>query len=362
MESTQLTQSTTHGDLPVSTAKLYPITLGIDIAKAKFDVCLLLPDAKAKLNHKTGLNAPHKQRTKVFENNAAGFTALHQWLTDLRPNGLLSAQTHCCMEATGIYWEALAQALADLDYAVSVVNPAQIAAYGQSQLQRGKTDKQDAQLIARYCQREQPTLYVAPPPAQRELLMLTRQHAHVQTALMSERMRLQTCQSDLVSTSITQVIECLAAQLATLAKAIQQHIDQDPDLKVDADLLASIPAVGTKTIPWLLAYLGDGSRFARGKQAAAFAGLSPRQWESGSSVHGKTRISKTGHSELRKLLYMPAMGTFGKRRAYLPFIDRLIASGKRPMEIIVALMRKILTIAQAVLKSKVPFNPDLHAN
>ncbi|MGB2833831.1 MAG: IS110 family transposase [Methylotenera sp.] len=274
----------------------------------------------------------------------------------------MSAQTHCCMEATGIYWEALAQALADLDYAVSVVNPAQIAAYGQSQLQRGKTDKQDAQLIARYCQREQPTLYVAPPPAQRELLMLTRQYAHVQTALMSERMRLQTCQSDLVSTSITQVIECLATQLATLAKAIQQHIDQDPDLKVDADLLASIPAVGAKTVPWLLAYLGDGSRFARGKQAAAFAGLSPRQWESGSSVLGKTRISKTGHSELRKLLYMPAMGTFGKRRAYLPFIDRLIASGKRPMEIIVALMRKILTIAQAVLKSKVPFNPDLHAN
>ncbi|MDO9051340.1 MAG: transposase [Methylotenera sp.] len=136
MESTQLTQSTTHGDLPVNTAKLYPITLGIDIAKAKFDVCLLLPDAKAKLNHKMGVNEPHKKRTKVFENNATG----------LRPNGLLSAQTHRCMEATGIYWEALAQALADLGYAVSVVNPAQITAYGQSQLQCGKTDKQDADL------------------------------------------------------------------------------------------------------------------------------------------------------------------------------------------------------------------------
>ncbi|MDP2101867.1 MAG: hypothetical protein Q8J59_03810 [Methylotenera sp.] len=75
---------------------------------------------------------------------------------------------------------------------------------------------------------------------------------------------MQTCQSNLVSTSITQVIECLAAQFATLAKAIQQHIDQDHDLKADADLLASIPAVGAKTVPWLLAVvLREASRLPR---------------------------------------------------------------------------------------------------
>jgi transposase len=328
--------------------------LGIDIAKDKFDVCLLLPDPKGKQSH--------KQRAKVFSNTAQGFVELHAWVGTLtQPYAITTGVIHVCMEATGIYWEALAHALIDYDYPVSVCNPAQIASYGDSQLQRGKTDKQDAALIARYCLREQPMLYVAPSKAQRTLLILTRQQLRLRDSLVAERLRLQTCQHDVVASSISQVIDCLETQLKAIAKAITEHIDQDPDLKRDADLLASVPAVGVKTVPSLLAYLGDGSRFTRGKQAAAFAGLSPRQHESGSSVRGKTHISKTGHDALRALLYMPAMGTYGKRRAFVPFIDRLTASGKQPMEIIVALMRKILTIAQAVLKSKTPFNPLIHA-
>jgi transposase len=126
--------------------------------------------------------------------------------------------------------------------------------------------------------------------------------------------------------------------------------------------LDSIPGVGDKTIPWLLAYLGDGQRFSRGKQAAAFAGLSPQPFQSGSSVQGRSRISKAGHTDLRRILFMPALATYGRKRAFIPFIDRLKASGKAPMSIIVALMRKILTIAQAVLKSQQPFNPELHVN
>lgn len=363
METTQSTLSNvlieTHvlsTALPQSRHSPHPLScvLGIDIAKDKFDVCLLLPDPKGKQTH--------KQRAKVFSNTAAGFAQLHDWLGEIaQPCTIETGQIHVCMEATGIYWEALAHALIDYDYPVSVCNPAQIASYGDSQLQRGKTDKQDAALIARYCLREQPMLYVAPSKAQRTLLLMTRQQMRLRDTLVAERLRLQTCQHEIVASSISQVIECLEAQLISIAKAITEHIEQDSDLKRDADLLASVPAVGAKTVPSLLAYLGDGSRFTRGKQAAAFAGLSPRQWESGSSVRGKTRISKTGHDALRALLYMPAMGTYGKRRAFVPFIDRLTASGKRPMEIIVALMRKILTIAQAVLKSKIPFNPDIHA-
>lgn len=313
--------------------------LGIDIAKLKFDVALIIND---------------KFKSKVFPNTPEGFVSLSQWLTQ---HGV--SQLHACMEATGVYWEALAEYLADAGHQVSVVNPAQIAAYGKSILQRGKTDVQDARLIARFCERERPEVWQPEPVEQRQLLLLVRQLQHVNDCLYAEKNRIQTA-APVVQASIQFIIDCLEKESKQLEKRIKDHIDQNPTLKRNQQLLDSIPGVGDKTIPWLLAYLGDGQRFSRGKQAAAFAGLSPHPFQSGSSVQGKSRISKAGHTDLRRILFMPALATYGRKRAFIPFIDRLKASGKAPMSIIVALMRKILTIAQAVLKSQQPFNPELH--
>jgi transposase len=315
--------------------------LGIDIAKHKFDVALVLGG---------------KIKNKVFDNTPAGFTALTDWLTQHQ-----AVHVHACMEATGNYWEALATYLVDARHEVSVVNPAQISAYAKSVLQRGKTDVQDARLIARYCEREQPMLWQPAPASQRELLQLVRQLQHLNEAYQAEQNRLKTS-TGAVHASIAATVGFLAVQIKQLTAQIGQHIDQDPTLKQNRALLASIPGIGDKTAPWLLAYLGTGGRFGRGKQAAAFAGLSPRPWQSGSSVQGKSRIPKTGHTDLRRILFMPALATYGRKRAFLAFVTRLKASGKTPKEIVVALMRKIITIAQAVLKSQIPFNPELHAN
>jgi transposase len=313
--------------------------LGIDIAKLKFDVALIVKD---------------KFKSKVFPNTHEGFVLLSQWLSQYGVQ-----QLHACMEATGVYWRGLAEYLADAGYRVSVVNPVQIAAYAKSTLQRGKTDIQDARLIARFCERESPEIWHPEPVEQRQLLLLVRQLQHVNDCLSAERNRIQTA-APVVQSSIQFIIDCLEKESRALEERIKDHIDQNPTLKRNQQLLDSIPGIGSKTIPWLLAYLGDGQRFMRGKQAAAFAGLSPHPFQSGSSVRGKSRISKTGHTDLRRVLFMPALATYGRHRAYAPFIDRLKASGKAPMPIIVALMRKILTIAQAVLKSQQPFNAELH--
>jgi transposase len=315
--------------------------VGIDIAKRKFDIALL-----------NNL----KVKSKVFTNDPEGFAELSQWL--LRQG---VAHIHACMEATGAYWEALAEYLADAGHRVSVVNPVQIAAYSKSQLQRGKTDVQDARLIARFCEREQPRLWQPTPKHQRELLHLVRQLEHLKDWQQAESNRLETA-STAISQSIADSVDFLEVEIQKLKAIIKQHIDQDPTLRNNRELLKSVPGIGEGTAPWLLAYLGDGSRLGRGKQAAAFAGLCPRQWQSGSSVHGKSRISKTGHADLRRVLYMPALATYGRKQCFVPFVERLRVSGKRPMEIIVALMRKIITIAQAVLRSQLAFNPVLHAN
>ena len=315
--------------------------LGIDIAKHKFDVALIINS---------------KFKNKVFDNNQTGFIALTDWLHSHHIKHL-----HACMEATGIYWEALATYLVDAQHAVSVVNPAQIAAYAKSTLQRGKTDVQDARLIARFCERERPALWQPAPANQRELLQLVRQLQHLNESYQAEHNRLATS-TGVVHASIAQTLDFLGMQIKQLTAKIDQHIDLDPSLKQNCALLDSIPGVGDKTAPWLLAYLGTGERFGRGKQAAAFAGLTPRPWQSGSSIHGKSRISKTGHSDLRRVLFMPALATYGRKKAFVAFVARLKASGKTPKEIVVALMRKIITIAQAVLRSQTPFNAALHAN
>ena len=132
--------------------------LGIDVAKAKFDIALLLPTGKFK--------------SKVFDNEASGFRKLDAWLGK---QGV--ASLHACMEATGVYWEALAEHLVDAGHQVSVINPARIKAFGTSQGVRTKTDKVDARLIATFCQRISPEPWQAPSVALRALraLVLRRQ-------------------------------------------------------------------------------------------------------------------------------------------------------------------------------------------
>ncbi|MHB1403489.1 MAG: transposase, partial [Thiobacillus sp.] len=118
--------------------------------------------------------------------------------------------------------------------------------------------------------------------------------------------------------------------------------------------------LGDKTIPVLLSYYGGAPRFDNAREAVAFAGLDPRQHESGSSVRGKPRLSKVGHAPLRRALYMPAMVATTRTVWGRAFRDRLTAAGKPPMLILGAMMRKLVHVAFGVLKSGKPFNPALH--
>lgn len=165
---------------------------------------------------------------------------------------------------------------------------------------------------------------------------------------------------DVVKPGIITHIEWLDEQIKMLAKEIRKHMDGDGNLKGKQALLDSIPGLGERTIAILLAYYADLERFENARQAAAFAGVDPRQHESGTSVKLKPRMSKIGHAFLRKSLYMPAIvalyrNAWGKR-----FRERLAAAGKPPKLIIGAMMRKLIHVAFGVLKSKKLFDPALH--
>jgi len=314
--------------------------LGIDVAKAKLDCALRLPTGKV--------------RTKMVENNLNGFKVLIEWLSKQG-----TATAHVCLEATGVYGEAVAEVLAAHGMTVSVVNPAQIKAFGASRLVRTKTDKVDARLIAEFCAERSPAPWQAPTPSEQALRAMVLRLEALQTMRTQESNRLAVARAA-VKPGITEHIEWLDKQIDTLINVIREHLDNDPNLKDKQALLDSIPGLGERTIATLLAFYANFERFGNARQAVAFAGLDPRQHESGSSVKGKPRLSKIGHAFLRKALYMPAMVALYKTAWGKRFRERLAASGKPPKLIIGAMMRKLVHVVFGVLKSGKMFNPALH--
>jgi transposase len=314
--------------------------LGIDVAKAKFDCALRQPDGK------------HKH--KVFDNNPSGFELLSRWLLDC---GV--ADLHACMEATGVYWESVAEYLANQGYVVSVVNPLQVKAFGASRLVRTKTDKVDAKLIAEFCKENQPEAWKAPSAKEQALRAMVLRLDALQEMRQQESNRLAVAR-EVVREEITSHIQWLDNEIKNLAKKIRNSIDDDPDLRQRKALLESIPGVGERTISTLLAFSLTPERFRNARQVTAYVGLDPRQHESGSSVRGRPHISRFGHSVVRKLMYMPAMYTLYRTTWGRQFLERLSRNGKKPMTMIVAMMRKLLHVAFGVLKSGEKFKPSLH--
>lgn len=320
---------------------MHAFHLGIDVAKAKLDCALRVPEGK--ILH------------KVVENKPSGFAQLLVFLEKHHARGV-----HVCMEATGIYWEVVAEFLsAQPDFTVSVINPAQIKAFAASHLTRTKTDKVDAGLIAAFCAERRPDAWQAPTESERALRALVLRLDSLQTMHTQEENRLEVARNT-VKAGIESHLKWLDEEIERLIKAIHQHLNDDDDLNAKHKLLDSIPGLGERTIAVLLAFCGHPERFDNARQLAAFAGLDPRQHESGSSVRGKPRISKVGHGFLRKKLYMPAMVTISKTQWGRCFRQRLVNAGKTPKVIIIAMMRKLLHVAFGVLKSGKPFDPTLH--
>jgi Transposase and inactivated derivatives len=313
--------------------------LGIDIAKATFHAALL---------HNGKL---HQRR---FDNTETGFAQLQAWLAKHR-----SKRLHACMEATASYGDELADFLYAAGHTVSIVNPARIKGFAQSQLQRNKTDQLDAALIARFCAQQHPEAWTPPPAEIKQLQALMRRLEALQEMRQQEVNRLeQAGRQALVRESLEHIIATLDAEMARLRQLIKAHIDQYPHLKRDRELLMSIPGIGETTAAWLLSEV-QVEAYRSARQVAAHAGLTPQHHESGTSVRGRTRMSKTGNARLRRALYMPALSAKRYNPIIKAFCQRLQQRGKRPMEIVGAAMRKLLHIVYGVLKSGQAFDPSL---
>lgn len=314
---------------------------GIDISKKFFDVCMIVEG---------------KQSSKRFSNDHSGIEAVSAWLV---------TGVHCVMEVTGSYYLRLAVGLHQKGFTVSVVNPLVIKRFSQMRLLRAKTDKADAAMIAAYGLSED--LQCWNPPT--DYIIKLQQLDAISDQLQKQHTALVNQMEAFNATGMMdkEVKDILLRAIRQLKKQIGQIDQKITDLIEThyaeiADLLKSIPGVGKKTASVLIVLTDGFTKFTSHKQLSAYVGLSPRIFESGSSVKAKARICKMGMSRIRALLYVCAWSAKRCNKACKELYERLVAKGKAKKLALIAVANKLIKQAFSIAMSHVPYNPCYQKN
>lgn len=306
--------------------------LGIDVSKAWFDVFLHPAAVKAR-----------------FDNDIAGFRKLVRWLNSVEVEIVV-------MEATGGLEAQLFNALQDAEYPVARVNPRWIRDFAKATGRSAKTDQQDARLIALY------GTMMKPQPSRvgdrktdtfKALCARRRQIIHMRNQELNRR---QQAHEDRISRMIGQTLAFLDAQLAEIEAEIDTMIRQNADWRRRREIIESIPGFAATTARTLIADLPELGTMTD-KQAAALVGVAPINRDSGKQ-QGYRAIGG-GRPGVRRVLYMATMGAATRNNPRLKSIyQRLLAAGKKPKVAIVAIMRKIIVILNAMIKANQTWRPD----
>lgn len=309
------------------------VTVGIDISKDSFDVALPILGKEGSYQH------------FKFSNKTVGFKQLCKHLVP---------SSHCVMEASGVYYLPLAVYLHGQGMQVSVVNPLTIKRFAQMRLMRAKTDKKDATIIAEYGKVENPVLWQPRPEHMLQMQQLQVLQDNFTGQLTRLTNQLKTFKSSGVENKVahqmlTQEIDRLKKQIALLQAELVKITEQfHQDLFTR---LQTIKGIGKRAAMTLILITDGFKRFDNSKQLCAYVGLSPRIFESGTSVKGKARICKMGMSRMRKLLYLCAMRARSCNKACQQMFERLKERGKNGKLALIAIANKLLRQAFAIGKS-----------
>jgi transposase len=319
--------------------------VGIDLASASFMACAGIAPWKLVLK-------PVK-----FDNHEGGYIAFLDWLKE---HHLTPENTIVCMEATGVYGEGLAYFLVASGYQVAVEPPLNIAR--KFPVNASKTDWLDCQYIAEYACRYVDKLALWQPRdeilEQVKLLLTTRQQFSVQIA--AHKNALHAVNRKKVSSAVAKQvhqssIQQIVKHIAEIDAEIKRLIDSDPTFKTTLLLLLSIPGIGLQLAAHLLILMQE---TLDPRELASFAGISPIQHESGTSVHSAPTSRHYGPPALRKLLYLAACSVRTHRKEFTHYFLRKTAEGKARKLVLNNIQNKLLKIACAVVRSQKPFIPN----
>ena len=308
-----------------------PVFIGIDVSKARLDIFV----------------RPLASRESVG-NEEAGIKTLVERARELKPALIV-------LEATGGVERAVIRALASAELPVVVVNPRQVRDFAKATGQLAKTDTIDAEVLARFAEAVRPALRPLPDEMSLELRALIARRRQITEMIVAESNRLSAA-SKSVSKRIDAHIRWLEAELERADKDLDQSISQSPIWRENEDLLRSVPGIGPVISRTLLAELPELGKLNR-KQIAALIGVAPLNRDSG-TLRGRRTIWG-GRATVRAVLYMAALVASRRNAVIRTFYRRLRNAGKPPKVALVACMRKLLTILNAMIKHRTHWSENI---
>lgn len=302
--------------------EVIPIFVGIDVSKAKLDIAIRPLDETDSLSH-----------------DRAGIESLIKRFKEIGP-------TLIVMEATGGFERQVLRALASAELPVVAVNPRQVRDFAKATGQLAKTDRIDAVVLARFAQAIRPAVRPLPDEVTLELRALVARRRQITEMIVAETNRLSSAPKTLKK-RITAHIAWLEKELQRANHDLDQSIRQSPIWQANEDLLQSVPGIGPVVSRTLLAELPELGKLNR-RQIAALVGVAPLNRDSG-TFRGRRSIWG-GRATVRASLYMAALVAARRNTVICSFYKRLRDKGKTPKVALVACMRKLLTILNAMLK------------
>jgi transposase len=309
-----------------------PCYVGIDVAKAHLDLAVDTAPAVR------------------YRQDPSGIGALVAAVQPLAP-------TLIVLEATGGHETAVATALALAGLPVAIVNPRHVRAFAQALGQLAKTDAIDATLLARFAAQIGPAARPLPDAAHADLLARVTRRQQLVDMLTAERHRLALA-GPALRASLDEHIRWLEARIRTADTDIAQRLKASPVWRAKEHLLRSVPGIGPATASRLLVSLPELGQLS-GRQIAKLVGVAPLNQDSGTR-RGR-RVIWGGRVRVRSTLYMAALVAVRWNPVLRAFYQRLRAAGKRPKVALVAAMRKLLLILNAMLKAQQPWTPRVPA-
>lgn len=336
--------------------------------------------SKASVDTQVGIQSDKRMRVHIT-NDLSGFEELQGWLEKQEIQ-----QVHVCLESTGTYSDAFAHFMHAHGHVVSILNPARVVAFRKSEGMVSKTDQLDALLLARFCAQKRPAAWQPAPAIIERVDQYMKRIEDIQSMLQQEKNRLENQRLDaFLQEQIKDHIALLTKQKEHMLCVVTQHIKQEAQEEREAkageetqatqpssadapekaaawvyeqfQLVDSIPGFAALSSWRAVCLIGVVERFASAKQVVKYVGIVATQRQSGTSVRGKSLMSRVGDPHARKWLYMCALTARHHDPDMKQWADELEAKGKAKKVVLVAVMRKLVHILYGVLKSGKSYDP-----
>lgn len=331
--------------------KVLKQVLGVDVAQKELVVTLgrTVQDLSIEL-----------YAFKVFRNNEKGFLSLLDWVKKLTTE---NTNVLFVMEATGVYHQKFAYFLDEKGYEVCVVLPNKISNYMRTLDNKTITDKTCSEAIAQFGLERKLDLWHRPKKFYKNLQQLTRERDQIvfERAMVKNQLHAEKTEAEPNENSILRInarIKFLSGQEKEIKKEIEDWVNKDANLKNEVENICTIPGIGELTAVIILAETNGFELIRSKRQLTSYAGLDVKEKQSGTSIKGKPRISKSGNRHLRKAMHLPGLSAVKWDDGFRDMYARIVSKHGIKMKALVAVQRKLLELVYTIFKNKTPYDKE----